>query len=109
MFINFFKWYHAESSDSLIDCINHKNKVTVNGKTYCSPIPGNACRSGTSYSRVSNGNECKECPDGTICDKDRQANFELIPGGFYFEDDMNPVNTLPIWKFQRRTIKPNVV
>ena len=66
-------------SDTVTYSCTDKTSVTVGEKTYCAYIPGLYCKTEHYHSP---GNKCKKCPDGSICDAERRANFELIPGGY---------------------------
>ena len=67
----------SESDTVTYSCAD-KTSVKIGEKDYCKYLPGLNCKKGE-YNHQ--GNKCKECPDGTICDAEKQTNFELIPGG----------------------------
>ena len=68
-------------SDTVTDPCADKTSVKVGEKDHCAYLPGLKCKKGE-YNHQ--GNKCKKCPDGTICDAKKQANFELIPGRYSY-------------------------
>ena len=68
-------------SDTVTDSCADKTFVKVGEKDHCAYLPGLKCKKGE-YNHQ--GNKCKKCPDGTICDAKKQANFELIPGRYSY-------------------------